>query len=177
LVYPKQEFRFRKAILEVLKENTSPETGIGYNMLFDRVKDTVKSKMTFESYLSDLQRDGYVQKIQDPRHKKGVVIFRNSKASKFELLTIQLIQDLLELFGRTESFGRKSIKTLVYDEKKYEKLDYASMWNLEAVANCLLSSHEALIKMLPKIEELHGEIPFIRALEKDGKILLEFKRN
>lgn len=176
LVYPKQEFKVRKAILKALEENTGVESGIGYNVLFERVKDKVGSKATFDSYLVDLQHDGYVTKVDDRRHKRGVVIYRIPEASELEILTIQMIEEIFDMFERTEYDRRKTIKPIEYDEDKIGKeFDYPSMWNLKAVANCILTSQRTLAKMLPKIRELYGETPFIKASEKNGKILLQFK--
>jgi len=174
LVYPKQEIRFRRLILEALVRNTSAETGIGYNVLFDKVKDEIKSKATFESYLSDLEHDGIVHKESDPRHKKGVVIYKNPKASDLELLTIQMLEDIFSLFDRSDSDRRKTIKPMMYDEGIFGEIDRPSRWNLEAVANCLSLTQKTLTKMLPKIKDLYGEAPFIKTVEKDKRIYLQF---
>ena len=165
----------RKVILEALKENTSAETGIGYNLLFDKVKDRVRSKTTFDNYLSDLQHDGYVTKQDDPRHKKGVIIYRIPRASELELLTIQVIGDIFDMFERSEYDRRKKIKTVEYDKDELKEIDHPSRWNLEAIANCIFLSQKSLIEMLPKIEKLYGKHPFIRTIEKDRKIHLQFK--
>ena len=175
LVYPKQEFKVRKVILGALEKNTSAETGIGYNVLFDRVKETVRSRATFDNYLTDLQHDGYVAKEDDPRHKKGVVIYRIPNASELELLTIQMIRNILDLFERSKSDRRRTIKSMEYDEDAFGEIDNASRWNLNAVVNCILLSQKTLAKMLPKIKELYGETPFIKALEKNKKIHLQLK--
>ena len=175
MVYPRQEFRVREVILIALKKYTSPETGVGYNVLFDGVKDRVRSKATFDHYLVDLQQDGYVTKVDDPRHKKGVVIYRIPKASEFELLTIQMIGNIFDLFRRSKSERRKTIKSMEYDENTFGEIDNASRWNLDAAVNCVLLSQKTLVKMLPKIKELYGETPFIRVLERNGKIHLQFK--
>lgn len=175
LVYPKQEFLVRKVILEALRNSTSAENGLGYNLLFDKVKDKVRSKATFDNYLTDLEHDGYVTKEDDPRHKKGVVIYRIPNASAFELLTIHVIERVLDLFERSESDRRKTIKAMEYNEDIFGELDNASRWNLAAVVNCLVLSQKTLVEMIPKIKEFYGETPFIKALEKDGKIHLQFK--
>ena len=175
LVYPKQEFLVRKVILEALRKNTSAEKGVGYNLLFDKVKDRVRSKATFDNYLTDLEHDGYVTKEDDPRHKKGVVIYRIPNASELELLTIQMIRNILDLFQRSKSDRRKTIKSMEYDEDTFGEIDNASRWNLNAVVNCIFLSQKTVAKMLPKLKELYGETPFIKALEKNRKIHLQFK--
>lgn len=169
MVYPTQRFEARKAILEALKEHASAETGIGYNMLFDKVRDKIRSRATFEKYLSQLQHEGYVTKEMDPRHGRAVVLYRLPEASDFELLTLHLIDNI------SNALRRKKVKPILYDEEEFGKIRYTSQRNVEIVLNCIFWTHKTLNKMLPRIEATYGGTPFIRTIEVDGKIQLEFK--
>lgn len=170
MVYPKQKFRVRRAILKALTEHTSAEKGIGYNMLFDKVRDEVGSRSTFDKYLKELQHECYVTKEADPRHKTGVVIHRLEKASNFELLTLQLIERLNDLFEG------ENVGPVEYDENKFGMLDLGCRRNIEIIGNCILSAHETFIKMLPKAKSTYGPNPFISAFEHNGSIHFEFKK-
>lgn len=170
MVYPKQRFQARKAILEALNEHTSVETGIGYNMLFEKVRDKIGSRATFEKYLSQLQHECYVTKEDDPRHKKGVVIYRLKEASDFELLTLQLIDRLNDLFED------KNVRGIEYDENKFGKLAPFCRRNVEIIGNCVLLIHGTFTKMLPKVESKYGQNPFIKAFEQNGNIHFDFKK-
>jgi len=169
LVYPTQRLEARKAILEALEEHVNLETGIGYNLLFEKVKDKIGSRATFEKYLSKLQREGYVTKQEDPHHKRAVILYRLSEASDFELLTLHLSDKL------SKAFKRKEVKPILYDEKELGKIGYTSKKNVEIVLNCVFLSYRTLIKMLPKIEETQGITPFVRTVEVNRKIKLDMK--
>lgn len=170
MVYPKQEIQVRKAILEGLEDCRSPETGIGYNLLFDRVSNKVGSKATFNKYLEDLKHEGYVTKTGDPRHKGGVVIYRMA-GSEFELQRLELMEKLLETLK-----GRE-LKTIQLDEKEFGKLEYALKRNVEIVCNAILLSHQTITSMLPKIEANYGSHPYIKISEEKGKIRLDLRRD
>ena len=167
-MYPKQETQVRKAILEGLEDCTSPETGIGYNLLFDRIRDEVGSKATFNKYLSHLAREGYITKMEDPRHKRGVVLYRLA-GSESELQKLDLITQLSNLFRR------RDLKPIEVNEETKGEFDYETRRNFEIICNAILSSHSTLMKMLPNIEENYGPNPYIKVSEKKGKIHLDFK--
>lgn len=169
MVYPTQRFEARKAVLEALKKHTSPETGIGYNKLFDKVKDKIGSKATFSKYLSELQNEMYVTKIPDPKHGRAVVLYRLPEASDYELRTLRLIDKIWK--ASTE----KEVKPILYDEKEFGKIRYESQRNVEIVLNCIFWTQKTLTKMLPKIQAKYGKAPFVRTVEVDGKIQVEFK--
>jgi len=169
LVYPTQRFEARKAILEALKEHTSAESGIGYNMLFDKVRDKIGSRATYEKYLSELQHEGYVTKEMDPSHRRAVVLYRLPEASDYELFTLHLIDKI------SKALSRKKVKSILYNEKEFGIIRYTSQKNVEVVLNCIFWAHKTLAKMLPKIQATYGDVPFIRTVEVDGKIQLELK--
>lgn len=170
MVYPKHKFRVRRAILKALTEHTSAENGIGYNMLFDKVRDEVGSRSTFEKYLKQLQHEGYVTKEEDPRHKRGVVIYRLEEASNFELLTLQLIDRLNNLLEG------ENVKPIEYDENKFGTLALGCRRNVEVIGNCILSVHETFTQMLPKVKNTYGPNPFIRAFEHNGSIHFDLRK-
>ena len=170
MVYPKQEIQVRKAILEGLEDCTSQETGIGYNLLFDRVRDRVGSKATFNKYLNDLKLEGYVTKAEDRRHRGGVVIYRMPE-SESELQRLELAEKLLETLK-----GRE-LKPVELDEKEVGELTHASEINLEIICNTLLYSHQTLTSMLPYIEDHYGPHPYIKISEEKGRISLDFRRD
>jgi len=150
MVYPTQQFEARKAILEGLKNCTSTETGIGYNMLFDKVRAKIGSRATFEKYLSELKNEGYVTKEMDPSHRRAVVLYRLPEASDFELFTLDLIDKI------SKAFRRRKSKPILYDEIKFGEIKYASRKNVEIVLNCIFWAHKTLTKMLPIIQKTYG---------------------
>lgn len=168
MVYPKQELQVRKAILEALKDCTSAETGIGYNLLFDKVSHEVGSKATFNKYLSELLHDEYITKTLDPRHKRGVVIYR-WKGSELELLKLELID------GMRDIFKERDLKPIEVDEDKLGEIKRASRGNVKILINAILSIHQTLMKMLPKIKEHYGSNPYVKVFEENGKIHLDFQ--
>lgn len=87
MVQPSQSSKTKTAILEALKDHTSPEKAIGYNKLFDVVSDRVGgSRRTFHKYLGELVTTGAVKKDKDPRHKAGVIIYRTEAATQEQVL-------------------------------------------------------------------------------------------
>ncbi len=169
MVYPTQRSKARKAILEALEEHISLESGIGYNMLFEKVEGKIGSRATFEKYLSELQHEGYVTKQDDPHHKRAVILYRLPEASDFELLTLHLSEKL------SKALKRKEVKPILHDEKELGEIGYTSKKNVEIILNCIFLTYRTLIKMLPKIEEIHGRDPFIRIVEANGKIKFDLK--
>jgi hypothetical protein len=168
LVYPKKRLEARKAILEALKEHKTPETGIGYNILFDKVSGTIGSRSTFDKYLSELQRDSLVDKIMDYRHKKGVIIHAQPSAD-YELQTIQLIEELKRIFNR------KNMKSVVSERDVFDKKTLRYNVNIRMVSNCIYLAHKTLAEMVPKIAEKFGDNPFIKTTETDGNIQIDIK--
>jgi DNA-binding MarR family transcriptional regulator len=167
MVFPNRRITARKSILEALREHDNPENGIGYNLLFEKVKGNIGSRTTFEKYLKELQQEGYIAKEEDPRHKRGVIIYR-LKESKYELMTIHFMLKLKALFET------KRIKQLEIDKKLGSK---KLTKNVQVIANCLTLTYNTLIKMLPEIKTQYGPHPYLSIVEKGNKILLNFKGN
>jgi len=166
LVYPKSKLKARKAILEALKEHNSPETGIGYNKLFDMVKEKIKSRATFHKYLYELIHELLVTKALDNRHmdRHAIIIFREP-GSDFELQTIRLIEKLKKIFNR------KDLKKIVSEEE-----DFINE-NIKIISNCIFLAHKTLAEMVPNIPKKFGKNPFIKTIAADGNIQIDFKNS
>jgi hypothetical protein len=169
MVYPSQEIDAKKTILNSLEKCYDAQSGIGYNVLFERVKDKI-SRITFQKYLQELIDNHVVLKELDPRHKRGVVIFLNEEASKYE----RLLLDLTEKFRNLLREG--GAKQIEFEHGEW-KLTSESKRRIGVVANCIMLAHETLLEMLPYTKESYGLNPFIRVVEqKDGTVRFEFKK-
>lgn len=169
MVYPNQKIKARKAILVALQDSVEkPEQGLGYNLLFEKVKEEIGSRATFSKYLDELQHESYVSKTDDPRHKKGVVIYR-LESSIFELQTIEFIEKLEAILEK------RNLKSLRIDPS-LEPLKPGSKQNVQTVANCITLAHMTLFKMVGKIQAQYGSSPYVRAVE-NAKVVLDFKEN
>jgi len=161
--YPPQEANVKEAVLSILRDHTSRESGLGYNLLFDRTKNRLGklSLTTFNRYLQELVHDGAVKKEDDPRHRRGVVIYRNAGAAKsFELL--------FELQARLRQILEE--KKVVPGVTEYDTTPEANR-NLWVLLNCGEVAHKVLFKLIGLRQDL-----FVRFTRTNGRIRLEVRK-
>lgn len=161
--YPLQEANVKEAVLSVLKEHTKLETGLGYNVLFERTKNKLGklSLTTFNHYLKELIDDEIVNKQPDPRHRRGVVIYRNIEAAESFRLVLELQTKLREILQE---------KKVIPGVTEYDTTPEARN-NLWAIMNCGEVIHKILFRMLRLRQDL-----FVRFTRTNSKIRLEVRK-
>ena len=167
LVYPPEELRFKRAILSALENHGDAQAGIGYNMLFEKVREKVghSSRTTFNKYLKKLINLGSVKKEQDPRHKRGVIIYK-TKEGEYEKAILELSDRL------TRVLSREKIEKVEYEEPG--KMTAESEKRVWVVANCIKAAHSALFQMLGLPSEANLYVGVFR--RKDGTLTFTLKQ-
>jgi hypothetical protein len=87
----------RKEILKALEVSSIQGKGLGYNDLFKRVKRIVKSRPTFEKYLSDLLHDHIIEKRRDPQDRRAVRIIANPETLRRQLIFLDGLTKIQEI--------------------------------------------------------------------------------
>jgi hypothetical protein len=143
-----------------LKDCTSLETGLGYNVLFERTQGKIGSRRTFDKYLKELESDGVVHNDKDPRHKKGRSIYLNSANAKTETLLLEAQKEAELLLKAPIKRYKKYLEELTLvpglsPKKQAERLLKASKEfgsQSERVIRNLVLWHSIYFKM-------HDEVP------------------
>ncbi len=94
MVYPNSELKVKNAIKKALAKSVSEETGVGFNVLFDKVRKDGVTLRTFTKYLRHLIDDGVVVRQPDPRHKKGVTLFLRKDLAEVDRVLLELRTNL-----------------------------------------------------------------------------------
>ncbi|MHA2217665.1 MAG: hypothetical protein ACXACY_17160 [Candidatus Hodarchaeales archaeon] len=172
MVYPSREFECKKAILDVLKDHTSSDNGIGYNALHEKIKEKVGSKTTYTHYLWELLREGYIAQEKHPTDKRKKPIYR-TRASNLEMIFLDYIEQYQLRIESEEDTRNRELKPIETDLK----IDESLIKPIQKVVNCIAIFQTALLNMIKELNLYdHGDM-YIQTIEQDKTIQLDIKNS
>lgn len=164
MVFPSMEIKVKKAILDALKEHMSKETALGYNRLFEKIKGEVKSRATFQKYLTKLENAGVIKKVPDPAHGKAVLIYRTDEAN-----VEQLILDMADKIR--DVLSRGNVEKVTWDI--YGKFPPEIWERVQKIINVVDVAHTYLFKAL----NLPQADLWVKTTRENGKLILKIRKS
>jgi len=96
----------------ILRIVSQHQHGIRYNALFDQVKPDIGSRMTFEKYLTELEKiDHAIDRKPDPEDSRAKLIVANPETTRRKMILLdglKKIQQIANISPRKPSWGRYS---------------------------------------------------------------------
>lgn len=164
-----KEHEIEEEILSTLMDQFPK--GVGYNKLFHQLhekQNIAGSRSTFEKYLKKLEKEGYIQRKPNPKHKKGKLIYyiSSDKADKL----ISWLNAVNRFVNISERLSVKPVEVLLNNKKV--KLE--SSIEFERLANAILILHDAFSKLYSGPQVFQKAL-FIKSELSNGKVKLHLR--